>query len=230
MSDSEVGKTLYLGKETKVTNSNWDFGNSAVFVNVLPTDSKMVTNKEYVDAALDAIDKRVDTIFDATSVSPENFKNFVDYVSGNQRENEKELIESIKAASDAANTEAERAKSVEEEIKRLIDEEVARAKAAEEELKNNVNQSSGSPSSENRGINEDVQKLINDEIARSTAAESEINSSVELEVSRATTAENEIKASLLSEISRANSAEAYLKTRIDALYLYFFKGHGIPSE
>jgi len=44
----ELPTTLYLGKETTVTDSVWDFGNSTVLC-IDPVEDKMVANKRYID-------------------------------------------------------------------------------------------------------------------------------------------------------------------------------------
>jgi len=51
----EVPSTLYLGKETVVTDSVWDFGNSTVLC-IDPVEDKMVANKKYIDERVKNVD------------------------------------------------------------------------------------------------------------------------------------------------------------------------------
>jgi hypothetical protein len=205
--------TLYLGKDTTVYDNKWDFGNANVHLNNIPTEDNMVTNKSYVDSLYQQVDKKIDTILDGASVSVENFKNFVDFVNNNQRENEAELYNSIANISNSVLDEKNRAIEIEDTIKKDID-----------ELRNRLdNNNSG-------GLNSDELKAsMQYEVNRATEEEHRINNqidevkaSVQIEVNRANDAENrinnqidEVKASVQNEVNRANEEEHRIHNTIE---------------
>ncbi len=216
--------TLYLGKDTTVYDSKWDFGNANVYLNNAPTEENMVTNKSYVDSLFQQADKKIDTILDGASISVENFKNFVDFVNNNQRENEAELYNSIANISNSVIDEKNRAVEVEDIIKKDID-----------ELRNRLdNNNSG-------GANTDeIKASVQNEVNRATEEEhrihntiDEVKASVQNEVNRANDAENkihniidEVKASVQIEVNRANESEQNLRTEL----LEEIKKIGSPTE
>jgi chromosome segregation ATPase len=204
--------TLYLGKDTTVYDNKWDFGNANVFVNNAPTEDLMITNKSYVDSLFQQADKKIDTILDGASVSLENFKNFVDFVNNNQRENEAELYNSIANISNSVIDEKNRAVEVEDIIKKDID-----------DLRNRLDNNNSS------GANTDeIKASVQNEVHRANEAETrivesidEVKASVQNEVNRANEAEtrimesiDEVKASVQNEVNRANEAEQNLRTEL----------------
>ena len=204
--------TLYLGKDTTVYDNKWDFGNANVFLHNTPTEDMMITNKSYVDSLFQTADKKIDTILDGASVSLENFKNFVDFVNNNQRENEAELYNSIANISNSVIDEKNRAVEVEDIIKKDID-----------DLRNRLDNNNSS------GANTDeIKASVQNEVNRANEAETrivesidEVKASVQNEVNRANEAENrivesidEVKASVQNEVNRANEAEQNLRTEL----------------
>jgi DNA repair exonuclease SbcCD ATPase subunit len=237
--------TLYLGKDTTVYDNKWDFGNANVHLNNIPTQDNMVTNKSYVDSLYQQVDKKIDTILDGASVSVENFKNFVDFVNNNQRENEAELYNSIANISNSVLDEKNRAIEIEDTIKKDIDElrnrldnnnsggvnsdelkaEVIRATEEEHRINNQIDEVKASVQIEVNRAN-DAENRINNQI-------DEVKASVQIEVNRANEAENnmnniieEVKASVQIEVNRANEAEQNLRTEL----LEEIKKMGSPTE
>jgi hypothetical protein len=56
----DTPRTLYLGKETTVTDAVWDFGNSVVYC-IAPTEDTMIVNKQYVDNAVQGLSDRIES-------------------------------------------------------------------------------------------------------------------------------------------------------------------------
>jgi hypothetical protein len=229
--------TLYLGKDTTVYDSKWDFGNANVYLNNAPTEDNMVTNKSYVDSLFQQAEKKIDTILDGASISVENFKNFVDFVNNNQRENEAELYNSIANISNSVMNEKNRAVEVEDVIKKDIDElrnrldnnnfggantdelkasmqyEVNRATEEEHKIHNIIDEVKASVQIEVNRANEEEHRIHN--------IIDEVKASVQIEVNRANDAENiihniidEVKASVQIEVNRANESEQNLRTEL----------------
>jgi hypothetical protein len=221
--------TLYLGPEATVTGNNWNFGNSNVYLNTVPTDDNMVTNKSYVDELVSIQEKKIDTILDGASVSIENFKNFVDFVNQSQRENEAELYASINDISFAIITEGSRAKESEEEIKASIKTEVTRAIEIENGILNQIEDIRTQLS--NDKVSDNINELIEKETTRATDAENKIDiaitdirTALDNETNRSLDAinsidsnMNEIKMSVQFEVKRASEEEANIKHSIDEL-------------
>jgi hypothetical protein len=221
--------TLYLGKDTTVYDNKWDFGNTNVYLNHKPTEDLMVTNKSYVDSLFQQADKKIDSILDGASVSVENFKNFVDFVNNNQRENEAELYNSIANISNSVIDEKNRAIELEDVIKKDI-----------EELRNRVeNNKSGDVNTD------EIKASVQNEVNRANEAENniiasidEIRASVQNEVNRANESEQHLKTELLEEIKKVSSLGVVtdtskleeeintIKEKMNALYQYFFKNNG----
>jgi polyhydroxyalkanoate synthesis regulator phasin len=179
--------TLYLGKDTTVYDNKWDFGNATVHLNNIPTEDNMVTNKSYVDSLFQQADKKIDSILDGASISVENFKNFVDFVNNNQRENEAELYNSIANISNSVIDEKNRAVEVEDIIKKYID-----------ELRNKLDNNNSS------GANTDeIKASVQNEVNRANDAENRIHNTID-----------EVKASVQNEVNRANEAEQNLRTEL----------------
>ena len=214
--------TLYLGKDTSVYDNKWDFGNANVYLNIEPTEDKMVTNKSYVDSLFQQADKKIDTILDGASISVENFKNFVDFVNNNQRENEAELYNSIANISNSVISEKNRAVEVEDIIKKDIDDLRNRldinkpGEVNTDEVKASVQNEVNRATEEEHRINnsiDEVKASVQNEVNRATEAEQhfnnsidEVKASVQYEVNRATEAEQNLKAELLEEIKKMGSS------------------------
>jgi len=225
--------TLYLGKDTTVYDNKWDFGNATVYLNNMPIEDNMVTNKSYVDSLFQQADKKIDTILDGASVSVENFKNFVDFVNNNQRENEAELYNSITDISNGIINEKNRALEIEDMIKKEIDDLRNRldnnrsGDMNNDELKAEVNRATEEEHRINNTI-EEVKASVQNEVNRANDAEIRINNSmdevkasIQYEVNRANEAESrmntsidEVKASVQYEVNRANEAEQNLRTEL----------------
>lgn len=214
--------TLYLGNNTTVNGNNWFFGNSNVFLNVLPTADNMVANKSYVDNLVSVQEKKIDIILDGASVSVENFKNFVDFVNNSQRENEAELHDSISDISFAITNEIIRSEKFEEEINESLKKEVNRAIEIENGMLNQL-QEITSKLKENK-ISEDVKDLIIVESNRINIVEDEIEG---LQISFKNDSQKnmdefnkldssiiEIKSSVQFEVNRASNEESEIKNSI----------------
>jgi hypothetical protein len=238
--DSTNSPILYLGNDTTVSGNTWNFGNANVYLNVVPTNDNMITNKSYVDNLVSIQEKKIDTILDGASVSMENFKNFVDFVNQSQRENEAELYGSINDISFAIINEVTRANLSEEEIKTSIQNEVTRAIEVENGILNQIEDIRNKL--ENDKVSENVVELIETETTRAKEVETKMDISIkdiqaklENETNRSIDAINtidstidEIKTSVQFEVNRANEEETNIKQSIEDLK-ELFKNKSSPE-
>jgi glutamine synthetase adenylyltransferase len=245
MSEFDALQTLYLGKETTVTGLTWNFGNSSVVLNNNPSEPNMVVNKSYVDSLFESHDKKIDTILDGSSISPDNFKNFVEYVESNKRANEAELLNNISIAINGVESEVNRASEAENEIKSSVQNEVNRASEAENEIKssvqNEVNRASEAESKLQTELTE-LRSTIQNEINRSSANEITLKSDLKNELFSEMQTQLATHAESVASLAAASAASASapstggvssdellaLSAKIDALYQYFFKSNNIP--
>ena len=216
--------TLYLGNETKVAGSNWNFGNSTVFINVAPTEPNMVANKSYVDRVIDVNDKKIDAILDGASISVENFKNFVDYVNISKRENEAELIKEIADTSANLIAEITRAIDMENGLKADLAHEITRATDVENGIKGDIN---------------DLHSMIQ-EISKNLDAFKESSAVQAVQAVQAagdaqTTTEPSTQSVLTidpkiqEEVTQLSNTVKSLEEKLDALCQYFFRANAIPK-
>jgi len=217
--------TLYLGNETTVNGNRWDFGNSVVYLNTLPSEPNMLVNRAYIDRIIDEHDKQINSILDGSSISKENFKNFVDYVNVSQRENEAELISAMNTASSKVDAEVGRATGVENDLRSKIDAEVGRVEGdLRAKIDGEVDRATGVENDlrtkidaevdRANGVENDVRSKIEQEITRATGVENDVRGKIDAEVDRATGVENDLRAKIEQEITRANDAENGMKNDI----------------
>lgn len=210
--------TLYLGNETKVAGSNWDFGNSAIFINVLPTEPNMAVNKSYVDTVIDTHDKKIDAILDGASISVENFKNFVDYVNISKRENEAELIKEIADTSSNLIAEVARATGVENGIKTDLAHEITRATDVENGIKGDIND-----------LHSMIQELgKNLDTFKETAA-MQASGDAQNTTEPLTQSVSTIDPKIQEEVAQLRNTVKSLEEKMDALCQYFFRANVIPK-
>jgi predicted nucleic acid-binding Zn-ribbon protein len=210
--------TLYLGNETKVAGSNWDFGNSAIFINVLPTEPNMAVNKSYVDTVIDTHDKKIDAILDGASISVENFKNFVDYVNISKRENEAELIKEIADTSSNLIAEVARATGVENGIKTDLAHEITRATDVENGIKGDIND-----------LHSMIQELgKNLDTFKETAA-MQASGDAQNITEPLTQSVSTIDPKIQEEVAQLRNTVKSLEEKMDALCQYFFRANVIPK-
>lgn len=210
--------TLYLGNETKVAGSNWDFGNSAIFINVVPTEPNMAVNKSYVDTVIDTHDKKIDAILDGASISVENFKNFVDYVNISKRENEAELIKEIADTSSNLIAEVARATGVENGIKTDLAHEITRATDVENGIKGDIND-----------LHSMIQELgKNLDTFKETAA-MQASGDAQNTTEPLTQSVSTIDPKIQEEVAQLRNTVKSLEEKMDALCQYFFRANVIPK-
>jgi predicted nucleic acid-binding Zn-ribbon protein len=228
--------TLYLGNETKVAGSNWDFGNSSVFINVSPTEPNMAVNKSYVDTIIDANDKKIDAILDGASISVENFKNFVDYVNISKRENEAELIKEIADTSSNLIVEITRATDVENGIKADLAHEIARATDVENVIRTDLAHEITRATDVENGIKGDINDLHSmiQELGKNLDTLKETTASRGEQSTQSTTepfAQNvlTIDPKIQEEVTQLSNTVKSLEEKLDALCQYFFRANMIPK-
>jgi len=234
--------TLYLGNETKVAGSNWNFGNSAVFINVAPTEPNMVANKSYVDTVIDVHDKKIDAILDGASISVENFKNFVDYVNISKRENEAELIKEIADTSANLIAEIARATDMENGLKADLVAEVVRATDMENGLKADLAHEITRATDVENGIKGDINDLHSmiQEISKNLDAFKESSAVQAVQAVQGAsdtqpTTEPLIQSVLTidpkiqEEVTQLSNTVKSLEEKLDTLCQYFFRANAIPK-